>query len=116
MTNPDCIFCKILAGDIPGEIIYKDEMVSAFRDINPVAPTHILIIPNKHISDNNTFSEQDEPIAGRIFRVVKELAKQEGITESGYRLIMNTGPDSRQEVKHMHMHLIGGQVMKYPMG
>jgi histidine triad (HIT) family protein len=116
MTNPECIFCKIIAGDIPGDIVHKDDIVTAFRDINPVAPTHILIVPNKHIPDNNTFSEQDETIAGRIFWVVKLLAKQEGISETGYRLIMNTGPDSHQEVMHMHMHLIGGQGMKYPMG
>lgn len=114
--DPDCIFCKIVAGDLPSDIVYKDDLVTAFRDINPVGPTHILIIPNEHIADNNAFMEKDEPIAGRMFRVIKELAAKEGIANSGYRLIMNTGRDGRQEVMHLHMHLIGGQRMKHPMG
>ena len=112
----DCLFCKIVAGEIPGDKVYSDELVTAFRDINPAGPTHILIVPNKHISNNNDFAEEDEPIAGRMFRVVRELAKQEGIDESGYRLIMNSGPDGNQVVMHMHLHLIGGRRMKHPMG
>ena len=116
MTDPNCIFCKIVAGEIPSDIIFQDELVTAFRDINPVAPTHILIIPNKHIPDNNSFSPEDESIAGSMFMAVRELAEKEGISESGYRLIMNTGPDGHQEVMHMHLHLIGGQKMKHSMG
>ncbi|MGD8455092.1 MAG: histidine triad nucleotide-binding protein [Anaerolineales bacterium] len=115
-TDPDCIFCKIVAGEIPSEKVYGDEVIIAFRDINPVAPIHILIIPKDHIEDNNAFREEDEPIAGKMFTVVRKLAAQEGINENGYRLIMNTGPHGRQEVKHLHLHLIGGQPMKHPMG
>lgn len=114
--DPDCLFCKIIAGEIPSDTVYQDEIVTAFRDINPVAPTHILIVPNDHILDNNAFMTEDEPIAGRIFRTVRELAAKEGIAESGYRLIMNTGSDGRQEIKHLHLHLIGGQRMKHRMG
>lgn len=116
MSHEDCIFCKIIAGEIPSDSVYQDEVVTAFRDINPVAPVHVLIVPNKHIADNNAFSQADEPIAGKIFSAVREIAQQEGIAESGYRLIMNSGPDGRQEVKHMHLHLIGGQRMRHPMG
>ena len=90
--------------------------MTAFRDINPVAPTHILIIPNKHIPDTNEITPDDEITIGHMFTAVKELAKNEGITRSGYRLIMNTGPDGHQEVMHMHLHLIGGREMKHPMG
>lgn len=116
MRDPNCIFCKILEGEIPSDKVYEDDLVTAFRDINPVAPTHILIIPNTHIPDNNFFMEEDEPVAGRMFRAVRDLAQQEDIAESGYRLIMNTGPDGRQEIDHLHMHLIGGQKMKHKMG
>lgn len=116
MKDPDCLFCKIVAGEIPSTKVYEDELLFAFRDINPVAPTHILIVPKKHIRDNNAFSEEDESIAGRMFAAVKTIAKEEGIDENGYRLIMNTGPHGRQEVFHLHMHLIGGQVMQYPVG
>ncbi|MBT3240357.1 MAG: histidine triad nucleotide-binding protein [Chloroflexi bacterium] len=116
MENVDCIFCKIIKGDLPSDKVHEDDTIIAFRDINPVAPTHILIVPKKHITDNNDFYPEDEEIAGRMFSVVRELAKKEGITESGYRLIMNTGKDGGQEVPHMHLHLIGGQKMQHKIG
>jgi len=116
MQKEDCLFCKIAAGELPADIVYQDDLVTAFRDINPVAPTHILIIPNQHIQDNNELSEQFKDEAARILTVVPELARKEGIDKSGYRLIMNTGPDGHQLVMHVHLHLIGGQEMKYPMG
>ncbi|MBU0511166.1 MAG: histidine triad nucleotide-binding protein [Chloroflexi bacterium] len=112
----DCIFCKIIAGDIPSEKVYSDELVTAFRDINPAAPTHILIIPNRHIASINELTPEDEQLAGHLFSIAKTLAVQEGIAESGYRLIINTGPDSGQEVFHLHLHLLGGSKMRYPMG
>ena len=115
-TDPDCIFCKIVAGEIPSEIVYQDDTLTAFRDINPVAPVHILIIPNKHIADNNAISSEDEPIVGKMFTAVRKIAEQEGIAKNGYRLIMNTGPHGHQEVQHLHLHLIGGQSMQHPMG
>lgn len=115
-TDPDCIFCKIVAREIPSDVIHEDKVVTAFRDINPVAPTHILIVPKKHIPDNNAFTNEDEPIAGHMFTIVRDLARQEGIAETGYRLIMNTGEHGHQEVMHMHLHLIGGKSMQHPMG
>ena len=111
-----CLFCKIISGDIPGTIVYRDEEATAFRDINPVGPTHILIVPNRHIDSVNALEEGDEKLAGHLLRVAGQLAKSEGIDQTGYRLIANTGPDGGQAVFHLHMHLIGGQRMKHPMG
>ena len=112
----ECIFCKIVRGDIPATVVYKDEQVTAFRDINPVAPTHILVVPNKHIPSTNDVAEQDEQLLGHMLAVVKPIADGEGITESGYRLIVNTGPDANQVVFHLHLHIIGGQRMRHRMG
>lgn len=111
-----CIFCMIVAGEMPSDIVYQDDLVTAFRDIHPVAPSHILIIPNLHITNTNDLGVEHGEIAARMLTVVAELARKEGIEESGYRLIMNTGPDGNQVVMHMHLHLIGGQKMKHPMG
>lgn len=112
----DCLFCKILAGEIPSDTVYSDETVTAFRDINPVAPTHILIIPNNHIAAISELEEEDEGLVGHLFTVARKLAVEEGIDETGYRLIINNGPDAGQVVFHLHLHLIGGQKMRYPMG
>ena len=112
----DCLFCKIIAGIIPSETVYRDELVMAFRDINPVAPTHILIIPNKHIPTINDLTSDDETLVGHLFTTGKALAKEEGIDESGYRLIINVNRDGGQEIYHLHLHLIGGQKMRHPMG
>jgi histidine triad (HIT) family protein len=112
----DCIFCKIIAGEIPSTQVYNDEVVTAFRDINPAAPTHVLIIPNKHIPSVNDLTVEDEQVMIHLFIAAKQIAEQEGIAESGYRLIVNTGPDGRQEVFHLHLHLLGGQKMRHPMG
>lgn len=112
----ECLFCKIIKGDIPATIIYEDELVTAFRDINPVAPTHILVIPNKHIDGVNEITEDDEELIGHMLKVVKPIADQEGIAESGYRLIINSGPDANQVVLHLHLHIIGGHRLRHPMG
>jgi histidine triad (HIT) family protein len=112
----DCIFCKIIAGEIPSSQVYQDELVTAFRDINPVAPTHILIVPNRHIASVNDLIKGDEQLVGKLFVTARQLAEQEGIQESGYRLIINNGPDGGQEVPHLHLHLIGGHKMRHPMG
>ncbi len=112
----DCIFCKIIAGEIPSSQVYQDDQVTAFRDIHPVAPTHILIVPNRHIPSVNDLVESDEQLVGRLFVTARQLAEQEGIQESGYRLIINNGPDGGQEVPHLHLHLIGGHKMRHPMG
>ncbi len=112
----DCIFCKIASGEARATIVYQDEQVTAFRDIHPVAPTHILIIPNRHIDSVGSMEAADEPLVGHIFRVARKLAEQEGISTDGYRLITNIGPHGGQSVFHLHVHLIGGQRMKFPMG
>jgi histidine triad (HIT) family protein len=112
----DCIFCKIIAGDIPSTNVYHDDQVTAFRDINPAAPVHILIVPNKHIDSVNMLISDDEPLMGHLFLVAKQLAAQEGIAEDGYRLIANTGAGAGQTVPHIHLHLLGGAPMKHPMG
>lgn len=103
------IFSKIIAGEIPGDIVYQDELVTAFRDINPQAPTHILIVPNKEIPTVNDVTEADEATLGRLFIAAKKIAEQEGIAEGGYRLIVNCGKHGHQEVFHVHMHLVGGR-------
>jgi len=112
----DCIFCKIVAGQAPARMLYQDEQVSAFRDIHPAGPTHILIIPNRHIASINALEPADEALMGRLFTLARELARKEGIDQTGYRLIINTGPHAGQAVFHIHMHLVGGQRMRYPMG
>ena len=111
-----CLFCKIVSGEIKGTIVYRDDQATAFRDINPVAPTHILIVPNEHIASVSALASEDEQLMGHLFTVAGQLAKSEGIAEGGYRLITNTGPDAGQTVFHIHVHLIGGQPMKHPMG
>ncbi len=112
----NCIFCKIIARQAPGEILYQDEWVTAFRDIHPVAPTHVLVVPNAHIASVNELNAADEPLVGRLFTLARQIAEQEGIRDSGYRLIVNTGPHGGQVVYHLHLHLIGGQRMRHPMG
>ncbi len=103
------IFAKIIAGEIPADIVYRDELVTAFRDVNPQAPTHILIVPNKEIPTVNDLSAEDEQIAGRLLLVAQKLAAQEGIAEDGYRLMINCNAHGGQEVFHLHMHLLGGR-------
>lgn len=114
--SDSCIFCKIVSGEAKANIVYSDEQVTAFRDIHPVAPTHILLVPNKHIESVGTLEIEDEPLMGHIFTVARKLAKDEGITDGGFRMITNTGANGGQTVFHLHVHLIGGQRMKYPMG
>jgi histidine triad (HIT) family protein len=114
--NPVCIFCQIVSGAVPASIVYKDELVTAFRDIHPVAPTHVLIVPNKHIQSVSYVEAQDEQVLGRLFSVARKVAEMDNISETGYRTIVNSGVHGGQTVFHLHMHLIGGQRMKYPMG
>jgi histidine triad (HIT) family protein len=114
MSN--CIFCQIIAGISPAEILYRDERVIAFRDIHPVAPTHVLVVPIRHIASVNDLNPTDETLAGHLFAVARQVAQQEGIDQTGYRLIVNTGPHGGQVVFHLHLHLIGGQRMRFPMG
>jgi len=105
------IFSKIISGEMPSDIVYRDDLVTAFRDINPAAPVHILIVPNKEIATVNDLTDDDERVAGRLFLAARRIAEQEGIAESGYRLIVNCNRDGGQEVYHLHMHLLGGRRM-----
>ena len=104
----DCIFCKIIAGEIPSTKIYEDEQVLAFRDINPMAPTHIIVIPKDHVASANDIDGKIASVIGHIFCVIPKIAAQEGIAESGYRIINNCGEDAGQTVKHLHFHILGG--------
>ena len=105
------IFSRIISGELPASIVYQDDLVTAFRDISPVAPVHILIVPNKEIATVNDLTDEDEQLAGRLFLAARKIAQQEGIAESGYRLIVNCNRDGGQEVYHLHMHLMGGRRM-----
>tara|TARA_Y100001956_G_scaffold81962_1_gene101172 strand:- start:8316 stop:8687 length:372 start_codon:yes stop_codon:yes gene_type:complete len=105
----ETIFSKIIRKEIPADVVYQDDLVTAFRDINPRAPSHILIIPNKLIPTVNDVADEDEVLMGRMFIVAKKLAKEEGIAEDGYRLIVNCNSHGGQEVYHIHMHLVGGR-------
>ncbi len=105
----ETIFSKIIRKEIPADVVYQDDLVTAFRDINPRAPSHILIIPNKVIPTVNDVEAEDEQMLGRLFTVARKLAKEEGIDEDGYRLIMNCNSHGGQEVYHIHMHLVGGK-------
>jgi len=103
------IFSRIIKGEIPADIVYQDEQVTAFRDIHPQAPVHILIVPNKEIPTVNDITPGDEPLIGHMFLVAKEIAAREGVAESGYRLLVNCNRDANQEVFHLHMHLFAGR-------
>ena len=103
------IFSKIVSGEIPAEIVYQDEQVTAFRDISPQAPVHVLLVPNREIPTVNDLTTEDEPLVGHMITVAKQIAEQEGVAESGYRLLINCNRDGGQEVFHLHMHLFGGR-------
>ena len=105
----DCIFCKIINKELPSTVVYEDEEILAFKDINPVTPVHILVIPKKHISNLNEVEPEDEATIGKIYTVIKQIARKEGIAEKGYRIIVNCGEDGGQEVGHLHFHILGGK-------
>jgi len=105
----DCVFCQIAAGKIPSKTLYQDEEVIAFRDIDPVAPTHLLIIPKRHIPSLAHLSDAETPLIGHMAKIANQLAMEEGISESGYRLVISCGKEGGQVVPHLHMHLLGGR-------
>ncbi len=112
----DCIFCKIVSEEISGDVLLRNEHVCAFRDVNPVAPTHVLIVPNEHLTSIESLAADDSKLAGQLLLAVKEVARLEGISESGYRMVANTGADGHQEVQHLHIHLLGGAPMRHGLG
>lgn len=115
MSN-DTLFAKIARREIPAQIVYQDDEVTAFRDINPVAPTHVLIVPNKVIPTLNDAGAEDAALLGKLVLTAQKLARQFGIAERGYRLVMNCNPDGGQTVYHVHLHLLGGRKMTWPPG
>jgi len=112
----DCVFCRIVAGEIPADILYQDEEVIAFRDISPVAPTHLLIIPRKHIPSLAHLPDAETPLIGHMAKIANQLAKEAGIFESGYRLAISCGEQGGQVVPHLHMHLVGGRQLAATIG
>ena len=112
----DCLFCKIIAGEIPGTIVYQDDHVVAFNDINPQAPTHVLIVPRRHIPSLNDLAPDDDQIVGELARRAAAIAKERGIASGGYRTVFNTNRDAGQTVFHIHLHLLGGRTMHWPPG
>ncbi len=111
-----CIFCQIVAGKVPGEILYQDEEVIAFRDINPQSPTHLIIIPKRHIPSLAHLSEAESSLIGDMVNLANQLARREGISKSGYRLVINCGEQGGQLVPHLHMHLLGGRKLSNELG
>lgn len=116
MSDTDCLFCKIVDGDLPADIVYENDSLIAFRDIDPKAPTHILLIPRRHIATMNDLQGEDRGLAGELFVTAKELAADEGLADEGYRVVMNCNEAAGQSVFHIHLHLMGGRKMTWPPG
>ena len=112
----DCLFCKIVRQEIPATVLYQDETIVAFRDIRPQAPSHLLVIPRKHIATINDTDETDAPLLGHMILTAKQLAKKEGLADNGYRLVFNVNSGGGQEVYHIHLHILGGRQMTWPPG
>ncbi len=115
-SDPNCLFCRIIGGEIPGDFVFRDELVVAVRDIAPKAPTHLLNIPIEHIRSAADLTDEHGPMLGRLFGVAANLARDAGILESGYRIVTNSGSGAGQSVFHLHFHLMGGRSMSWPPG
>lgn len=117
-TDPttDCLFCRIVAGELPSTIVHEDALVVAIRDIAPRAPTHILLLPRRHIASALDLTDADGPLLGRLFAAAADLARSEGIADAGYRLVSNVGTWGGQSVDHLHLHLMGGRAFEWPPG
>lgn len=116
MADPNCLFCRIVAGEVPARFVHRDDVIVAFHDVNPQAPTHILVVPVQHIVSAAELTERDAPMLGRLFDVAARLAREAGIVETGYRMVANTGRDGGQTVDHVHVHLLGGRAFTWPPG
>lgn len=112
----DCLFCKIIKGEVPAKLIYQDDLVAAFDDINPQAPQHKLIVPKKHIATLNELTTDDNPLVGHLVQTAKLLAQQLNIADDGYRVVLNCNPGAGQTVFHVHLHLLGGRILTWPPG
>jgi len=116
MTSADCLFCKIVAGDIPSSKVYEDEDLFAFDDITPQAPTHVLIVPRKHIDSLDKADAGDKELLGKLMLAAADIAREKGFAENGYRVVINTNADGGQTVFHLHVHLLGGRQFIFPPG
>jgi histidine triad (HIT) family protein len=112
--SSDCLFCKIIAGEIPADLVYESDTALAFRDINPQAPTHVLVIPRKHIATINDIEAEDQTLVGSLFTAAKDIAAAEGLADDGYRAVMNCNESAGQSVFHIHLHVLGGLPMSWP--
>ncbi len=116
MTGTDCLFCKIVAGDIAADIVYESDTAIAFRDLNPQAPTHVLIVPRQHIATINDIDDEHQALVGSLFAAAKSIAANEGLSDDGYRVVMNCNEAAGQTVFHIHLHLLGGRTLTWPPG
>jgi len=116
MSQTDCLFCKIATGDIPADLVHESERLVAFRDINPQAPLHVLVIPREHVASLDDAREGHGDLLGEALLVAAEIARTEGIAEGGYRTVINTGANGGQTVHHLHVHLLGGRALEWPPG
>ena len=116
MNAADCLFCRIAAGEIPADVLFSDELVVAFRDISPKAPTHVLLIPREHIESAAELDDGHAEVLGRLFAAAAQIARDQGVAERGYRLVTNSGAAAGQSVAHLHFHLLGGRPLGWPPG
>jgi histidine triad (HIT) family protein len=116
MSEKSCLFCGILSGEIPADIIYESDNAVAFRDTNPQAPTHVLVIPRKHIATINSLQADDQSLVGSLYLAAREIARQEGVADDGYRTVMNCNAAAGQTVFHLHLHVLGGRSLSWPPG
>jgi histidine triad (HIT) family protein len=112
----DCLFCRIVGGTIPADVVYRDPQVTAFRDIQPQAPVHVLLVPNQHVTWLNDLEEDHQDIIGYLMRMVRVVARGQAIADSGYRVVVNTGSDAMMSVPHLHIHILGGRKLGWPPG
>lgn len=116
MSENICIFCQIINGEIPAKIVHRDPRALAFEDVNPQAPVHVLVIPHEHIESLDEASRRDEPLLGHLLRIAARIANERGLSESGYRTVINTGAGAGQSVFHLHVHVLGGRALTWPPG
>ena len=116
MSEADCLFCRIIAGEITGELLHQDELCVVIRDINPQAPTHLLVIPREHLESLDEAARPDEAMLGHLLRMAARMANEQGLSENGYRTVINTGAGAGQSVFHLHVHVLGGRPMNWPPG
>jgi histidine triad (HIT) family protein len=114
--DPECIFCRIVAREIPATLVYEDAQVTGFRDLNPQAPLHVLLIPNYHVANTETLEPEHDALVGAVLRAARDVARREGVADSGYRMVVNTGRDANNTVAHLHVHLLGGRRLGWPPG